>query len=174
MNDKGEIWRDIPGYEGLYQASDFGRVRSLPRAKTGGKILTPQMNNSGYHRVSITSAGQHKYLYVHHLVALAFLGPRPGGDDINHINGVKTDNRPENLEYATRSQNMSHARAMGLHRNFADGHYNAKLTSESVLDILYAHETCGLRGKEMAETLGVSVRAVDDVIDGKTWRSVHE
>lgn len=168
MNKQKTI-RDIPGYEGLYQVSAAGEVFSLHRNTTQGRKLTPQRNNSGYHRVSMTRNGKSKYLYVHHLVALAFIGPRPERHDVNHINGDKLDNRASNLEYMTRTENMEHARQLGLHDNRGEKHYGSKLTEDLVRDFRYAYKTCGLRGKDMAEGLGVSARTIDDAIDGLTW-----
>ena len=165
-------WRDIPGYEGLYQASSMGEIRSLPRNTTGGRIMKPQINNSGYARVSITM-GKSKYLYVHHLMALAFIGSRPEGHDVNHINGDKLDNRAINLEYVTRTENMRHARRLGLQDNRGEKHYASKLDRETVIAIRKAHNLCGVSAEEMAVNLGVSPRTVKDALIGLTWRHVQ-
>jgi hypothetical protein len=172
-----ETWKDIPGYEGLYQVSDQGDVRSLPRRSTPGKILTPQLNNSGYLRVAISAHQLHKYLYVHHLVTLTFIGQRPDKADVNHKNGIKTDNRVANLEYITRADNMKHARENGLHDNRGEKQWNSKLTEEQVREFRLAHNTCGI-GYEylslIAQDLGVSERTLRDVLEGKTWRHINE
>lgn len=107
-------WRDVPGYEGLYQVSDTGLVLSLPREGSGGKILRPDVTREGYHQARLCKGGEQKGWFVHRLVALAFL-PNPDlKREVNHIDGDKGNNRVGNLEWATRSENQQHAYDMGL------------------------------------------------------------
>lgn len=104
-----ETWKDIPGYEGDYQVSDMGNVRSLDRVvfqangcrKRKGQLLKPS-TVSGY--LHVVLGRQHSYL-IHSLVAAAFIGPRPAGCDVRHGPGGKLDNRAVNLSYGTRSEN---------------------------------------------------------------------
>lgn len=104
-----ENWKDIPGYEGYYQVSDKGRVKRVkyPRKKTGG-ILSP-CDYIGYKSVQLCMNGIPTMHRVHKLVMLAFVGMRPDGLEINHINGVPSDNQLSNLEYVTHEENMRHA-----------------------------------------------------------------
>ena len=109
-----EIWKDIPGYEGKYQASSFGRIRSLDREigspgirgrkSLKGRVLRPGPTRSGHLYVVLGhgTAG----VPVHRLVALAFLGPRPEGMDICHNDGNPTNNQADNLRYDTRTNNI--------------------------------------------------------------------
>lgn len=95
-----ESWRDIPGSDGRYQVSDLGRVRSM-------RLLTPcPATGTGY--LAVTLTGQVR-VAVHVLVASAFLGPRPQGMEVNHIDCNRTNNRPDNLEYVTPSENVRHS-----------------------------------------------------------------
>lgn len=101
-----EIWKPIPG--STYEASSLGRIRS-PR----GYVLKPCDHPLGYHIVGVHMDGRMISKTVHSLVALAFHGPRPEGLDVAHGNCIKTDNRPSNLRYATRRENMRDSVIMG-------------------------------------------------------------
>lgn len=102
-----EIWKPIPGYEGLYWASDLGRVKSLGNdKKRKEKILRPR-KTKGYLQVALCKDGKVKRLYVHRLVWIAFNGPIPEGYDCNHINEDKTDCRLANLNLMTRKENIN-------------------------------------------------------------------
>lgn len=121
MEDTNEIWKDIPGYEGLYQVSDQGRVRSLERISIVGnyphkriepqRVLKPAGNGNGYRKVMLWKDGRSKQIYVHRLVYLAFNGTIPEGMEVNHINECRADNRICNLNIMTHEQNNN----WGLH-----------------------------------------------------------
>ena len=96
-----EEWRDIRGYEGLYQVSNLGRVKSIPREKTKGGILKPLKDTTGYLSVNLYKNGKIKRCKIHRLVANNFL-------EVNHKDGNKLNNNLSNLEYVTRSQNILH------------------------------------------------------------------
>lgn len=116
MNNE-EIWKDIIGYEGLYQVSSLGRVRSLDRYvkySNGqihlhkGKVLSLVKSNLGYLLVSLCCNGKYKSISVHRLVAQAFIENPDNLPEVNHRNEDKTDNRVENLEFCDRSYNNNY------------------------------------------------------------------
>ena len=101
-----EVWKDIQGYEGLYQVSNLGNVRSLNWRNTGqvrNLYLKPQ--NRGYLQVELAKCGQKRGFTVHRLVAMAFVSGYAEGKVVNHINEDKRDNRAENLEWVSQSDN---------------------------------------------------------------------
>lgn len=98
----GEEWRDVAGYEGLYQVSSFGRIRSLARKK----VLPVHNTSNGYFQVHLYREGKAKYAYVHRLVADAFcVHGNQLQNEVNHIDGDRINNRADNLEWCTRSEN---------------------------------------------------------------------
>lgn len=104
-----EEWRDIAGFEGKYQVSNFGRVRSLSYNKTGRtKVLSTRESNCGYCMVNIQVNAKSKGFLVHRLVAQAFIPNNFNKPEVNHINGNKLDNRVENLEWVTGRENVRH------------------------------------------------------------------
>lgn len=123
---ENEVWKDVKGYEGLYRVSNMGQVKSLTRTRKNhskiqvvpGKILTQSVASNGYFTVSFCAGTVQKTICVHRIVAEAFIPNPDGKRTVNHKNGVKTDNRVENLEWATYSENLTHAHHFGLNKVF--------------------------------------------------------
>ena len=117
MDDVTERWLPAPEWEGLYEVSDRGRTRSLPRktasGRRGGRLLTPDKRPDGHLKVSLSDCGRRRKVYVHQLVMLAFVGPYPPGMEIRHLNGDPEDNRLENLAYGTKAENAADRIAHG-------------------------------------------------------------
>lgn len=101
----GEIWKDVPEYEGIYQASNLGRIKNLKKGKE--KILKPSMHRTGYYFVNFYTENKRKVFFVHQLIAMAFLNHKPCGLKlvIDHINDNPIDNRVENLQVVTQRFN---------------------------------------------------------------------
>jgi NUMOD4 motif/HNH endonuclease len=176
-----EIWKDIAGYEGLYQVSNLGRVKSLARAirntfkstrQLPERILKPATHTRGYLYVNLTTgARNYKHCYVHRLVGIAFIGAPPFPDaEINHKNGIKTDNHIENLEWVTPLQNMTHAWENGLINNRGENQTNHKLTDDIVRQIK------ALKGQKstyaIAKQFGTHQSSVHLIHKGKIWAHV--
>ena len=110
-----EIWKPIEGYEGLYEVSSYGNVRSLPRNGLKGKQLKLNINNhNGYVYVCLSKENHRLNKRAHVLVAKAFLSPQ--SEQVNHKDGDKANNHVDNLEWCTRSENMRHAYRIGLEK----------------------------------------------------------
>ena len=179
MNILNEDWRDITGYEGYYQVSSFGRVRSCDRVVeyyggkdrlAKGRLLKLRENAYGYYRVTLTKCGA-KSVPVHRLVALTFCPFRDGCNSVNHKNGVKTDNFPHNLEWCTPSENTKHAHEFGLISNSGERHPKAVFTEDQVLEIRKLRSD-GTKFRIIAEMYGVSLSTIAMVVYGYTWKHI--
>ena len=120
-----EVWKDIFGYEGLYQVSDHGRIRGLDRFDRIGRfrngvILADCNNGNGYKYVSLCKNGDIKHKYIHKLVALHFLRNERNCDEVNHKDEDKGNNRAENLEWCTRVENMNYGTGNIRRKNNTD------------------------------------------------------
>lgn len=112
-----EIWKNIEGYIGVYQISNFGNVRSLSNGFTRkSKILKQKVDRNGYKSVSLSKNSIGKYFSIHRLVALHFLYRNDISLHVNHKDGIKTNNNLDNLEWVTRSENQKHAFSSGLNK----------------------------------------------------------
>ena len=165
-----EVWRAIPGFKGLYDASTMGRVRSRPRNTTSGKILKPININSGYLRVCLCVKNVKYNLSVHRLVSITFI-PNPSKKPfVNHKNGRKHDNHIGNLEWATRSENDLHAsRVLGAKWTQKPGekHSMAKLTAKDVRWI--RKHRCHMKGSDLARMFKISQQMISDICLRRRW-----
>lgn len=107
-----EQWKDIDGYEGLYQISSYGRVKSFPRRATRGGIVKPSLSTSGYLCTHLSKNGKVRTHQVHRLVAKHFICNPDNLPEVNHIDENKTNNHVSNLEWCTRVQNVRHGTAI--------------------------------------------------------------
>ena len=111
-----EIWKDVPEYEGLYQISSLGNIKSKKRKGTNGKIKK-QISSLGYYVVDLYKNSKRKTKYLHRLICECFIENQYNKPCINHKNGIKNDNRVENLEWCSYSENNIHAYFIGLKTN---------------------------------------------------------
>ena len=159
----GECWRFVPGFVGFYSVSSLGRVRN----DRTGLILSPGVGNNGYPLVSLHRCRRGHSRRVHALVAAAFLGPCPDGLEVNHIDGNKLNAQRTNLEYVTRSQNLTHAWRTGL-RARGEGHGQSRLTEEEVREIRASRASYS----ELCRQYGMSRNALHAAKTGRTWKHV--
>lgn len=171
-----EEWRPVVGYEGFYSVSNYGVIRRDRKASGTrvGNLLKVNDNGNGYSNCCLSAYGKQRTKLVHVLVAQAFLGPAPDGLEVNHLNGVKHDNRVCNLEYVTGSQNILHAiHVLGnwpvTTRGEAKG--NSVLNDSKVRQIKQMRRD-GKSVSEIAKHLGLYYSIVHCVVSGKTWKHV--
>lgn len=113
-----ETWRPVVGYEGLYEVSDIGRVASLPKWHfRDRRILKSWHDEDGYPSVNLCASGSRRRYAMHVLVAEAFVGPRPDGLMVRHLDGKPTNNQPANLQWGTAKENVQDMLAHGTGRN---------------------------------------------------------
>lgn len=134
MEEK-EIWKDIAGYEGKYQVSNLGNVRSLQYHNAKGIMrigyLKPAVDNKGYLRCALSKENKLKTFKVHRLVASAFIDNPDNLPQINHKDGNKLNNHVENLEWCNNSQNQLHAYATGLNPRHMPKHHPVIIVDNS-------------------------------------------
>lgn len=167
-----ENWRPspYPDYAEYYSVSDHGRVmRTKTHAGNPCTRILKSDNITGYQRVLLIVSGKQKPVLVHVAVALAFLGERPEGCEVNHIDTNKRNNHVSNLEYITHAKNIEHAVANGLIPHGND-HHKSILTDTQILEIRngYEHNSGSIR--RLASKYGVSANAIRSALQGKSWK----
>lgn len=173
-----EIWKDIEGYEGYYQVSNLGNVRRLNKDYRSAKYkyLKPKIEKNGYLRVCLYKKTIHKFYSIHRLVALTFIPNPDNKPTVNHINGKKDDNRIENLEWATYSENELHSiYVLKNNKNTQNQRQSASIIGKSTrkLTMLQAleikKEYKKISRKELSKKYKVSVSTINKIIQNKTY-----
>mgnify|MGYP002622098599 CR=1 FL=1 len=167
----GEEWRDVEGYEGLYQVSDLGRVRSFHNQY--GRILKPIVTSHGYAQVTLAKNGTMRSRHIHMLVAKAFIPNPENKPQVNHIDGNPMNNRLENLEWVTSQENIRHAYRTGLAKSGAD-RKNARFTEDQVRYIrrVYKKGDPEFGMAALGKKFGVNIQVIWGVIHHRTYNNV--
>lgn len=159
-----EEWEEVSW--GPYLVSDHGRMAVLRE---------PWADGRGYVHVQVVrydSGGKQKHMYVHQVVAEAFLGPLPEGCEIHHIDGDKTNNHAANLEYVTKANHVVISTAMGQVKR-GEHHSNSKVTEEVVRDIRRRYRAGNVLQRELAEEYGIHQVTVGNIVRRVTWRHIE-
>lgn len=176
-----EIWKPIAGFEGIYEISNLGRVKSLGRFRRAKgsaviwmeeRIKVPSSQREGYIAQHLYKEGRGYKRYVHRLTAEAFLENPEGKPQVNHIDGNKLNNCADNLEWVTGSENCRHAIDSELYqtaRGEATG--TAKLTEADVVEIRRMAAS-GYLHREIASIFGVGRKAVTKIVNRQRWAHV--
>lgn len=183
-NIKEEVWKDAVGYEGHYQISNHGRIKSVDRyvtSKTGVKRLLKGRirktvlagRDRCYPTIVCSVAGKNKREYIHRLVARAFIENPEGKPEVNHVDGDKENNHVNNLEWVTRSRNKFHAYENKL-KVAPKGESNglAKLTEEEVLKIRDLHDNYKVSQKDISQMFNVTQVNVWNIVNRRTWKHI--
>lgn len=164
-------WRAVVGCEGWYEVSNYGEVRRIKpgKATKPGRLLKPTRRKNGRMSVYLRHEGDDIQREMHHIVAAAFLGPKPEGKEINHLDGNPANNRADNLEYCTHRENMQHAYRLGLVRlGIGEDQHLAKLTTEQIIVI----RNCTAPAKLIARVFDVSPITIRNIQKRRTWKHV--
>lgn len=169
-----EIWKDIPNYEGYYQASTEGRIRSVDRIRIDnyhlkGRVLKNNKLKDGYKQVLLMVDNKKDYEKVHRLVAQTFIPNPDNKPQVNHKNGNKGDNRVENLEWVTRSENMIHAYdVLGVpHNTPLKG--KPSLMRKLTIEQINAIKKDGRTQKIIAKDYGACQQTISNIKTGKCY-----
>jgi len=175
-----EIWKEIDGYNGIYFVSNLGNVKSITHYLTGrngsgkqnGRVLKQTKCYKGYLRVSLSLDKKKFTTGAHRLVAKAFVSNPLNLPQVNHKDGIKTNNYPDNLEWCTNKENQIHAVKTGLiNPNKGEKHHNSKLTNKQIINIRQLHKI-GFTCKELAKDHNISEPAMSKILRNKTYINI--
>lgn len=170
FNIETEIWKDIKGYEGKYQASSDGRIRNAK-----GKVLKTYTDKCGYQLIGLYKDGKSKTFRVHRIIYETLVGDIPIDLQINHKDFNRSNNKVSNLEVTTREENVRYSLQNTLRANAYDENGNriskgnSKINREIAEEIRMIYATEDVTYNDLAKAYGIKRSAIGDVITGKSW-----
>lgn len=180
---KAELWKPVKAYEGAYEISNLGRLRSLDRwvnsknnskALKKGKLKKPTLNQYGYYTVRLFKNQKAKNYSMHRLVAEAFIENPKNKPQINHIDGDKQNNKAINLEWCCASENMKHAYKLELiERKQGPDANGAKFTRNQIRKIRYLHDIKKYTQVKLSKMYGVSNSIICRIVNRVTYQNVN-
>lgn len=177
VGNSQEIWKPVPGYEGLYEASNNGRIRSLDRSVEcsdgstrtyRGRVLRLGVRSDDRKTVVFSKNGLTKTCNIARTIAATFLGPCPEDREVNHIDGDRTNDGADNLEYVTALENTRHAMALGIFNTSGSAHGNAKLTESDIRE-MRRRSANGEAPIDMKDDYPVNMSTIRAIIRGDVW-----
>jgi hypothetical protein len=176
-----EAWKDVEGYDGIYQVSNKGNIRSLKRYiyhKNGakhiieGQLLIPYITKKGYRQIKLWKNNNGIGFKCSRLVAKAFIPNPLNLPEVNHLNASKVDNRVENLEWCTRSHNIKHSFIHGTRKCYGEHHSQSILTDS---DVYYIREMKDQKSiNEFAKMFRVHKATIWSILNNKNWKHLLE
>jgi len=168
MNNKKYI--ELKNYEGIYKISSDGEI-----INSNNLILKPYKTKKGYHKISLSKDSVSKTLLIHRLIALNFIPNHENKPEVNHINGIKTDNRVENLEWCTASENHNHA----LNNNLinilkGENHHYSKYSDALILEIINKYKTGNYSKSDLRKEYNISWHYISLIINKKRRKYLWE
>lgn len=173
-----EIWKDIVGYEGIYKISSLGKIKSYDRivdfnkikALRPSKLLKTRVGKGGYEYTVVSVNKKRETLKIHRMVAIAFIPNLENKLCVNHINGIKTDNRADNLEWVTYSENSIHAVSIGLKKGIkGENSHLSKIKHKDVNKIRELHKQKKFSQARLAKLFNVSQSQISRIVRFKNW-----
>ena len=179
MDEDAEKWKPIPGYEGFYSASSLGRIRTDDHTvirsngvpcHVSAKIRKQRLNaQRGYMQCDLKRPESRFHTFnVHNLIMLAFVGPKPNGCDVCHLNGDRADNRLLNLRYDSRAANMADKWMHGT-QPFGERHAMSVLTEDDVREMRRLNSSRQYTQSEIGRMFGVRRETVNGVVNYREW-----
>lgn len=175
-----EIWKNIPEYEGLYQASNLGRIRNIHRLKTLGGILRPILDTGGHLQIGLYKNSKQKRLLIHRLILKTFISPCPSEMECRHLDGNPVNNKLNNLKWGTRSENQQDSIRHGtfFHPNNSGSNNGHAILQESDVHEIRELLQSGRNGRsgqkysqrEISKMFNVHRYTISMIATRKTWR----
>lgn len=160
-----EIFKPIKGYRN-YEVSNVGRIKNI---KTG-KVLKPSDDKDGYQVVCLSENRKQRILKVHRLVAKAFIPNRKQLPQVNHLDGVKSNNKVNNLEWLTHKDNVQHAINIGLFNNKGEKNPRSKLTAIQVKQIRKKYDSGAYTCRQLSKEYNVDYSNIHYIVNYKSWK----